>query len=86
MKILVFAKSGARRASLTKMASLVPGFDACFSIAVREKPVDGDANRAIGQALAGHFSVPRAAVRIISGHSAKKKIFLIEDQDGPDSR
>jgi uncharacterized protein len=78
MKILVFAKPAARRASVVPMASMVPGFDACFSIAVKEPAVDGRANQAIGDALANHFSVPLSQVRIISGHSAKKKIFIIE--------
>lgn len=78
MKILVFAKPAARRAALSQMASIVPGFDSCFSVAVKEPAVDGRANQAIGDALADHFSVPHSSVRIISGHSAKKKIFLIE--------
>ena len=44
MKILVFAKPAARRAEIRKMADIIPGFDACFSISVKEAPVDGRAN------------------------------------------
>ena len=86
MKILVFAKPGARRASLAQMASIVPGFDASFSIAVKEPAIDGRANEAIGRALADHFSVPQSSVRIATGHSAKKKIYVIMGRDPIGSR
>jgi len=81
MKILVFAKPGARRAALTKMASIVPGFDAAFSVAVKEPAIDGRANEAIGRALADHFSVPQSSVRIATGHSAKKKTYVVISRD-----
>jgi hypothetical protein len=34
MKILVFAKPHAKRASIEKMENIIPGFDASFSVAV----------------------------------------------------
>jgi hypothetical protein len=81
MKILVFAKPGARKASLVQMASIIPGFDACFSVAVKEPAIDGRANEAIGRALAERFSVPQSSVRIVTGHSAKKKTYVVMGRD-----
>ncbi len=77
MKILVFAKPGARRASVEKMENLIPGFDACFSVAVRAPAQDGAANRAVEAALAEYFHVPVSSVHIATGHSARKKIVIL---------
>ncbi len=77
MKILVFAKPGARRASIEKMENLIPGFDGCFSIAVKEPAEDGRANHAVEAALAGYFKLSVSSVKIISGKTARKKIVLI---------
>jgi uncharacterized protein YggU (UPF0235/DUF167 family) len=77
MKILVFAKPGAKRTSVKKMEDLVPGFDASFSVAVKEQAEAGRANRAIEAALAEHFSVPVSSVRIVAGHTGRKKVIVI---------
>ena len=77
MKILVLAKPGARRTVCEELANLVPGFDACFSVAVREPARDGAANRAVEAALAARFGVPVSRVRIISGQTGRKKIVVV---------
>jgi uncharacterized protein (TIGR00251 family) len=77
MKILVFAKPSARRTLIEKMENIIPGFDACFSIAIKEPAQDGRANSAVESALAGYFKVPLFSVKIISGKTARKKIVLI---------
>ena len=77
MKILVFAKPGAKRASVKKMEDLIPGFDACFSVAVHAPAQDGAANRAVEAALAEYFHVPISSVCIATGHSARKKIVVV---------
>jgi uncharacterized protein YggU (UPF0235/DUF167 family) len=77
MKILIFAKPGAKRTLVKKMEDLVPGFDASFSIAVKEPAQDGRANRAVEKALAEHFDVPVSLVRIVAGHTAPKKVIVI---------
>jgi len=77
MKILVFAKPGAKRAEVKKLENIVPGFDASFSVAVKEPAQDGRANRAIESVLAEHFRVSRSSVRIVSGHTTRKKIVAI---------
>lgn len=77
MKILVFAKPGAKRASVKEMENLIPGFGACLAVAVRELAEDGRANRAILAALAEHFGVTVSSVRIVAGHAARKKVVVI---------
>ncbi|MGB7958055.1 MAG: DUF167 domain-containing protein [Minisyncoccia bacterium] len=77
MKILVFAKPGAKRAVVKKLEDLVPGFDESFSVSVKEPAEDGRANRAVEIALAEHFHIPAASVRIVAGQTARKKIVII---------
>lgn len=77
MKILIFAKPGAKRAGIKKMKDLVPGFDACFSIAVRELAEDGCANRAIEAALAEYFSISVSSIKIVAGKTSRKKVVII---------
>lgn len=78
MKILIFAKPGARRIGVKKMPLPIPGFDACFSVAVHERAHDGEANQAIVIALAEHFGVAPIAVRIIAGQTSRRKIAILE--------
>jgi uncharacterized protein YggU (UPF0235/DUF167 family) len=78
MKILVFAKPSARRAKIEKMGNIIPGFDACFSIAIKEPAQDDRANSGVESAFAEYFHVPVLSVKIISGKTARKKIVLIE--------
>ena len=44
-----------------------------FVVAVKERAVDGKANRAIEKALAEHFGVSPSSVRIITGHASREK-------------
>lgn len=45
---------------------------------VRTPPVDGKANLSVAEVLAGLNQVPKSAVRLLSGHTSKTKIFEIE--------
>ncbi|MDO8466616.1 MAG: DUF167 family protein [bacterium] len=71
MKIVVTAKPGARKERVEKISETE------YIVAVRELPVDGKANAAILAALAAYFKVSRANVRIVIGHTTKKKIIGI---------
>lgn len=48
-----------------------------FDVWVKEPPVAGRANEALLELLAKHFSVPRTAVRILSGRGSRKKVIEI---------
>jgi uncharacterized protein len=45
-----------------------------FIVSVKEPPVDDKANEAIIKALAGYFKITAYQIRIVSGHTAKKKM------------
>ena len=44
-------------------------------------PVDGAANEALMALLAERFGVPRRAVRVVSGHSARAKVVELDGVD-----
>ncbi|MBI2013739.1 MAG: DUF167 domain-containing protein [Candidatus Colwellbacteria bacterium] len=71
MKISVKVKPSAREEKIEKIGEGV------FVVSVKEPPKEGRANRAVVDALAEYFSVPKYSVRIISGHTSKQKIIEI---------
>lgn len=44
---------------------------------VAAPPLEGKANTAVVEALAGHFNVKKSAVTLLSGHKSKVKRFEI---------
>jgi uncharacterized protein len=59
------------RASRTRVLGIKAGR---LSVALAAPPVDGAANEALRYALAEHFDVPRAEVRIIAGEKSRRKV------------
>lgn len=51
--------------------------DGCLKIAVTSPPVDGKANGAVAGFLAKILAVPRRQVILASGHSSRRKVFLV---------
>lgn len=68
MNIEVQAKPGAREERVEKID------DMHYSVAVKEPPVHGRANAAILRALAEYFGLAPSRVRIISGHTSRRKV------------
>jgi len=50
-----------------------------FTVAVKEPPREGRANVAIARALAEHFSVRAAQVRLVAGFASRQKVFDVEN-------
>lgn len=48
-----------------------------YLVRVKEPPTEGRANAAVVKALANHFGLPKSAVRLTHGQSAKTKLFEI---------
>jgi uncharacterized protein YggU (UPF0235/DUF167 family) len=48
-----------------------------YKVSVREAPVAGQANEAITRALAKYFDVAPARIKLITGQTAKQKLFEI---------
>ena len=83
VRILVNAKAGAKKESvelLSQPSLLFPGEDQkmdVYKVAVCAPAVDGRANEAIQAVLAKHLGVAKSCVVLVSGTTAKKKIFEI---------
>ena len=63
------------RASKTEIAGL---YGAALKVRLHSPPVDGAANEELISFLAGALSVPKRAVRIVAGHSARAKTVEVE--------
>lgn len=73
MKISVKAKPLAKEERVEKIDELN------FVVSVKEPPKDGKANEAIIKALANHLAIPSSRVRLVSGFSARQKVFEISE-------
>ena len=71
MRIFVKAKPYAREEKIEKID------ETNFVVSVKERPIKGEANRAITKALAEYFHVSVSQVSLISGFASKEKIFNI---------
>jgi uncharacterized protein (TIGR00251 family) len=67
------------RAQATHVGGATP--DGHLQVRVRATPADGAANDEVVAALAGAFGVPRSAVRIVRGATARLKTVAIEGGD-----
>ena len=83
MKIIVKAKPGTREEKVKKLSQPALEFNGVikeevYEVSVKEPPVDGRANRAIAHALAKHFGIAPSYIRLLSGHTSKRKVFEID--------
>jgi uncharacterized protein (TIGR00251 family) len=53
--------------------------DGSLTVQLRSPPIDGKANQELIQLLAKAFGVPKSAIRILSGTTAKRKRIEIDD-------
>ncbi|HTY39581.1 MAG TPA: DUF167 domain-containing protein [Candidatus Paceibacterota bacterium] len=72
MRIFVKAKPRARAVNVQRVD------EENYIVAVTEPPEKGRANIAIEAALAEHFHVPKARVRIVMGRTAREKMVEID--------
>lgn len=61
---------------LTDLFGTIPDMPT-YRVSVKEAPVDGRANDAIIRALAKHFDTAPSLIALVSGHTAKQKVFEI---------
>ena len=66
-KFSVAVKPNARHSGVEKIS------ESEFRVAVRAPARDGAANRAVIEALAEFFAIPKSSLRIVRGHSSRKK-------------
>lgn len=70
--IRVQVKPNSRQSAIEEIA------EGDFLIRLKSPPVDGKANQELIQLLAKTFDVPKSAIRIKSGASAKTKLIEID--------
>ena len=73
MRITIVAKPKKKRAYVEQLSA------SQYVVSVKEPPINGRANEAIIKALAEYFSIPRSSITLISGHTAKIKIFEVPE-------
>jgi hypothetical protein len=78
MKIFIKAKPGLKRAYIKETTDLFEkNGERHFVVAVKERAVDGKANRAIEKAIAEYFRVSSSCVRIVIGGASREKVVEI---------
>jgi len=60
-----------------KRNTVVGELEGALKIALTAPPVDGRANEACIEFLAGLFDIPRSSVTIISGHNSRNKVLRV---------
>lgn len=68
IRLRIRVKPGSRKGPLVE-----EGADGLLTVYVKERAVDGAANDGVIAALAEHWGVRRADVRIVTGHTARLK-------------
>ena len=68
MRLSIEVTPRARRARVEALA------DGALRVVVTAPARDGQANAAVIDALAAHFGVPRARIRIVRGHRGRRKL------------
>ena len=84
MKIIVKAKTRAKETKVARLEQSTLDLGqpqsglVTYKVSVKEAPVGGQANEAIIKALAEYFDTAPSRVRLVSGQTAKQKIFEID--------
>jgi uncharacterized protein (TIGR00251 family) len=68
MRYTLFVKPGSKKGPLVEVSE-----DGTVTVFVRERAIDGAANKAVIELLAKHFGVAKSAVEIESGFTSKHK-------------
>lgn len=68
MRYTLYVKPGSKKGPL-----VVIGDDGTLTVYVRERAIEGEANKAVIALLAKHFDVAKSAVEIESGQTGRHK-------------
>jgi len=71
MKITAKVKPGSKKYSVEKTG------DNEYILRVKEKAIEGEANKAAVKLLGEHFGIPRSRFSILKGHKSRNKIITI---------
>ncbi len=76
MKLTVHIKPGSRSESIQWVENLFG--EKTLVVKIREKPIDGEANRGLIEALSEFFKVPKSRITILHGHTSREKVVEID--------
>ena len=62
----------------SKKQGLIKKSQDSFEIKVKEKPIQGNANKAVIGALMDYFQIPESKIKLIKGFKKRNKIFKID--------
>ncbi len=79
MKIAVRVKPGSRKESVEWVENLFS--EKTLVVKIREKPVDGEANRWLIESLSDFFDVPKSRIHIVHGHTSREKMVEIIEEN-----
>lgn len=71
----VHVKPGSRKESIEWVENLFG--EKTLVVKLRAKPIDGEANRALIEALSEFFDVAKSQVNILHGHTSREKVVEI---------
>ena len=71
-RISVTVKPNARKSLIAKLS------ETDYRVSVHAPAQDGEANRVLIELLAQHFDVPKTTIRIVHGHSSRRKLVEID--------
>ena len=77
MKYTVHVKPGSRKESIEWVENLL--WEKTLVVKIREKPVDGEANKWLIEALSEFFDVPKSRINIVQWHTSREKVVEIWD-------
>ncbi len=72
MKILVNLKPASRKEEIVRID------DNRYSVSVKSPPKDNQANFALIDVLAKHFSISSDKIKIIGGHKSRQKTVMVD--------
>lgn len=75
MKVSVHVKPGSRKESIEWVENLFG--EKTLVVKIREKPVDGEANKWLIKALSEFFDVSKSSISILHGHTSREKVVEI---------
>jgi uncharacterized protein len=58
----------------SRKTEVVKKSDDSFDVSVRAKPIEGEANEAVLEALSEFLSIPRSRLRLVRGAKSRNKI------------
>jgi len=65
----------------SKKEEVIQKAEDSFEVRVRAKPIQGQANRAVAEALALFLKIPENKIRLIRGSKTRNKIFALKQPD-----